>query len=123
MPRQAKTLKELQDVWYAKLASKGFKDIEQPDQNLKVWSSHYSLQYDPDTYHAKARYYELAGQFLYDYKFKNKRQKLIWKMHSEGAFIVDIVTAITKLTGKGSKDGVVSVINTLAKEMLKSDTE
>ena len=88
--------KKLQDKWYNKLKNSGFEDIEQADGNLKKQAkSIHILYYKPVAYEAKQRYFELAGQFLYWYKFKNEVEKKIWTLHSEGMSNIKI----SKVTG------------------------
>lgn len=91
-------LRRLQAKWYKKLAKSGFIDIEdtsKPDAPLKKYDSKHfnhinrprrdtevnisdNAYYDPSTFIAKQRYYELAEHFLNDYEFKTRREKLIW---------------------------------------------
>jgi hypothetical protein len=115
--------KELQDLWYKKLADSGFEDIEQPDGNLKFWASHYfRVKYNATKEEGKQEYYRLAGQFLYDHKFKNKLERRIWELHSIGTPAPLIQE---KLMGTRRKKhiGMTRIHNTirrLAKEMIRT---
>jgi len=96
MTRQS--IKKLKKIWEKKLVESGFEDHEVELRNgtrlLKWWSSVdspidenlYNHKYDEfaDKVKRTKEYYRLAGHFLYDYKFKNATEKMIWKLHSEG---------------------------------------
>lgn len=80
-----KDFKALQTEWYRLLKDEGFDDIEQSDGNLKVWTCYrFKVPYNEVSHRARVNYYRLAGQFLYDHKFKNKRERTIWELHSQG---------------------------------------
>lgn len=92
----------LQKVWARKLEKAGFEDIENPeffpsgnpDGSIKNWASSDLLRQaksNPVLYESKGEYYRLAGQFLHEYQFANKTEKLIFELHSEGDSIVTIV--------------------------------
>jgi hypothetical protein len=124
-PRKTQSLEELTSIWYEKLKQKGFEDVEQDPDTLKRWASqYYSRRYDEKEFEDKEKYYQLAGQFLYEHKFKSSREQLIWQMHSEGEFIEDIVKAVQKRFRQGkrnrgcSKDTVTKIIKELSEIML-----
>ena len=74
-----KPSKKLIDAWDKKLAKAGFVDAEDRANGLlKRWdSSYYQRRYTPQTFQAKARYYELATIFYNDGFFENGREKEI----------------------------------------------
>lgn len=91
-------LKTLQKKWYKKLKDSGFEDIEdtrEPYRNLHRWDSHYfSRRFTPDTFNAKKEYFEIAQNIMLDFKFEDKRQKDIMKLHSEGFSTREIASKI-----------------------------
>lgn len=93
-----KQLQKLQQKWYKKLAKSGFKDIEDPsrqDNPLIHWDSiEFQRYWTPDAFVEKQRYYELARQMLFDFKFKSKRDKKIWELHADGAQNKDIAKVV-----------------------------
>lgn len=100
---QSKEFKEIQDKWYAKLKKEGFEDIEdvsethRPERDLKKWHSFaFQLNNSADDYSDKERYYQLAGQFLHEYEFKNKLERSIWEGHAEGLSIREISRKLNK---------------------------
>lgn len=112
---------KLQAKWYGKLKSSGFDDIEQDESRIKN-SSNSELQKrglydDPLRREAREEYYRLAGQFLHEYEFDSKKERVIWEMHSEGTSIQDIVAAMKSRNFKVYKRIVHETIQRLAKEM------
>lgn len=119
MNRNSKEFKELQEKWYAKLKKKGFEDIEVGEDQLKSWSSHYyKCRFTADSFKAKEDYYRLAAQFLNDNKFKNRTEKLVWRLHSEGMSIRDITAYLATKGKKTYKDWVQVTIARLRDEMV-----
>lgn len=113
---------KLKAKWEKKLASSGFEDIEQPDGNLKVWhgARFYALSDEikingPQ----KEEYYRLAGQFLWEYKFPDKKTRRIWELHCEGVGIVKIVEIVKKELGFTYRRKVHETLQKLSKEMLE----
>lgn len=103
-PKQS--FKQLQDTWYAKLKKSGFEDIEQDDDNLKFWSSAFYLRrLSPEQMKALQDYYQMATNFLEEYKFDSKRDQIIWEYHSKGFNDPEIAKLLKKvkikLTGMG----------------------
>lgn len=86
---------KLKKKWYAKLEKSGFHDIEQDDGygNLKDWSHRFARV---DALHERQEYYIMASRFLNDYKFKNKRDYVIWLYHSEGLSYRDTAAVMQK---------------------------
>lgn len=96
MNKKKRSFKEEQAYWYGKLAQKGFDDIEDNNDMLKVWSSSVARAFKEP----QAEYYRLASQFLYDYKWDCKENELIWHLHSEGFSLtrISIRTGIKRAT-------------------------
>lgn len=118
--------------WDKKLKKSGFEDIEQPNGQLKTWSSQF---YRPTKTHRgtvdedkvavlelKSEYYRLAEHFLNQYKFESKYEKAAWKLHSEGKSYRTIVNSLKfKFPNNEfaiNKDSVNSLIKGLAKQMI-----
>lgn len=76
--------KKLKDKWYKKLEKSGFEDVESDEYNLKSWSSVLFLRKTPESWEAKATYYQMASNFLEEYKFDSNIEKTIWEYHSNG---------------------------------------
>lgn len=108
--------KELQSIWYAKLSRSGFTDIESDEFNVKRWS--YNIKQDSITHKAKEEYYQLAERFLNEFKFKNRREKIIWEYHSNGISVRDIADLLTRLISPPNKSTVGAVVKRL-KEIMK----
>lgn len=126
-PRPAKSFKSLQTEWYKKLKDSGFNDIEQDEDNLTQWSSSkiYRGQNNGASFEdamlkreMTTEYYRLAGQFLHEHVFKNDKEKLIWRLHSEGLSLRDISATL-----KSNKDAVHAIVKPLAKIMLQRGKE
>lgn len=97
---KTKDFKKLQKKWYERLKRRGFKDIEHDDTHLKQFSGKTSIDREDgssklDTWaemgitvkikdHWKTEYYSRARKFLGEYRFKNKTERKIFEMHSEG---------------------------------------
>ena len=92
---KTKEFKRLAKKWSEELQASGFKDIEEmvvpldsrtgeAVESLKKHSSHFSLKYDKEYMQHTLDYYLAASCFLQTYKFANAREKLIWRLHSEG---------------------------------------
>jgi hypothetical protein len=121
-PTKPQSLKQLQKIWYAKLAKKGFKDAEQDPDNLKRWSGHFRTWYDDQSYEDKERYFQLAGQFLHDYEFSSYREKLIWQCHSEGMTLHETIAFVKRKGRKCYMDVVRNTVKKLARIMLQNET-
>ncbi len=94
-----KSYQEVRDTWYRKLEKSGFQDIETNEFNLKNDSNIFTKK--KTKYHngggdAKYEYFYMARQFLNDYKFKNKREEIIWAYWSEGMSVEDIAETLQK---------------------------
>lgn len=96
-PFKTAKFKATQKKWYERLADKGFSDIEQPDGNLKVWESRmFQNRYDPKRAETDTEYYRLAGQFLFEFEFANKRDRYLWELHSTGFTSREIRSTLKK---------------------------
>lgn len=95
---KSEQFKKLQAKWHKKLEKKGFDDAEQADGHLKWWASSRGVDTDengnqlPGNYNLE--YYRLAGQFLHEYRFKNKIEAYIWELHSDAFSIRKIVKVL-----------------------------
>lgn len=111
-------LEKLQDKWYAKLKSKGFADIEDRQGRLKTWSTKLFSYYKSDAWEAKRKYYQMAENFLNEYKFNTHLEKAIWTYHVEGISCRNISKLLKKLRlATLSKTPVFDIIKRLRKSM------
>jgi hypothetical protein len=122
---QTEDFKKLKEKWYSKLKSSGFNDIEQDENHLKEWDSFaFTSRYNKHLFNSKETYYRYASQFLHDYNFPDKRQQVIWELHSSGKTITQISQELKKRRFKShNRSGVHVTIQALAKEMLKNYAE
>lgn len=109
--------RQLKEFWYQKLKEEGFKDIEDVNSKhefLIDWHSiHFQFKFTPQEFLERQRYFQMSREFLITHKFKNKRDKIIWALHSEGHSIREIANLIDMY-----KSGVGDIIVHLTKEML-----
>lgn len=110
--------------WYAKLRASGFDDVELSDTTLKLGSEQFRRPRSLNSWQAKATYYQMASNFLNDYKFKTRLERIIWQYHSEGISVRDIADTLkkAKVHKKMGKDAVWTVVHrleVLMKEMYK----
>lgn len=119
MRRKNKTdFDKLQDEWDKKLYDSGFRDIETRDDRLKTWSTKLFSYHQSDAWEAKRSYYQMAENFLGDYKFDTEREKTIWAYHAEGISCRDIAKIFKDAKVKGlSKSMVFAVIKKLKMKM------
>lgn len=80
----------LRAVWYKKLEEDGYEDIEQDENNLKVWSSSFVRKRPLELMESREAYYHMARKFLNDYTFPNAKEKYVWEQHAEGVSSKDI---------------------------------
>ncbi len=115
--------KNLKKEWDLKLAASGFEDIEANDGQLKTWNRlRFTTQFfqrGTQFFEAKAEYYRIAGQFLYDHKFKNAREKLIWTLHAEGLSLREIAARIKATGVRINKDAINRTVSALKTVMLE----
>jgi len=84
-------------IWYAKLKEDGFEDIEQDEDNLKVWSSYFSRKAQSREFmESKTTYYYLATKFLDEYEFETPLDKSIWTYHEAAVSVRDIAKILAK---------------------------
>lgn len=74
----------LQCFWDRKLERSGFNDIEERDGTLKDSNWIKQSAKNPMAFQIKQEYYYQATHFLHDHIFKNKIEKKIWEMHTQG---------------------------------------
>lgn len=114
------TYEELKSVWYKKLESKGFKDIEKNELQLKSYSTEFARPPTVRNWHAKSEYYSMAGQFLHNYKFESRLERIIWEYHINGIGSRSIARVLNKAKVSniyGTK--VFQIIQRLVREMKK----
>lgn len=114
--------KDLISHWYKRLKDEGFEDIEDtnsPNGMLKSWHHfRFQAQYDPDTFSAREKYYQLATHFLHSHTFHSELERQVWFLHSEGKSVREIA----KETGEVSKDGALKIIKALQRAMRDDNT-
>lgn len=126
---ETKKFKSLEKKWYSKLKKTGFEDIEHSEKDLKQFSGVTSIHREDggskiDDWaewgrsttikdHWKTEYYSRCRQFLNEHKFKNKTQRKIFEMYSEGIGARVIATELKTYRRK-----VQELINKLLKIML-----
>lgn len=108
----SKSYKALQDKWYKKA---GFEVEFSEFYEVKTPGRYIYDEYGHERFLAKERYYQLAGQFLYDYSFKTQIQKKIWELHSEGITIRQIAEIL-----RLSKSVIHRNIKYLKEQMIKN---
>lgn len=108
---------KLQKKWYAKLKKSGFEDAESDEYNLKVWSSVFFAHRSISQIQAKQAYYQMATNFLVDYKFENERDKIIWEYHSNGMSVRDIGKVLRKVGIRMNFMTVWRVVNKMRAKM------
>lgn len=126
---------QLQAKWYKKLEKEGFKDIEQDENKLKRWDSHYFIaqytssgekktgtshtEFDTSRFTAKQEYYRLAGEFLHNYHFDSEVDRKIWELYAEGQTAMQIYETLkTSKKTKVYRDMVYKTIKRLSKIMV-----
>lgn len=110
-----KDFKKLQAEWYKEA---GY-EVETSERTINdSHGRYYYTEYGHEKFSANQRYYELAGQFLHDYKFKDEKHKKIWILHSEGVTIRQIAKTL-----EISKTVVHRTIKYLKEEMIKQNTK
>lgn len=118
-PHKTKEFLELQKSWYGKLKKSGFDDIEQDEDHLKKWHTHYfERNYSAEAFKAKESYYIAAGRFLHYFEFKTPLDKSIWKMHSEGHTFNEITESLSKTGNPIPNTAVFKIVKNLSKFML-----
>lgn len=108
---------KLRKVWYEKLKDDGFDDIEADDDKLKIWSSRFAQKQSVLSWEAKAVYYQMATNFLTDFKFETTRDKNIWTYHANGMSAREITRTLRKVRIKTNRMTVWRTISRLQKLM------
>lgn len=93
-------LKKLKALWERKLLKSGLVSVERPNGTLINFDSHRLRNMNPDsaTLEARQRYYELARQFFNDHYFDTAIEKEVWRLHSEGFTIKEIVKKVRRMS-------------------------
>lgn len=118
MNLKSKEFTKLKNKWYSKLEKSGFKDIEQPDGYLKVWSTTFYRAAHVNRI-TKEQYYRLAGHFLHEFDFESELEKELWEMHSLGVSTREISSKMAKRKITMSKSSVHMIIKDLKQKMIK----
>ena len=126
-PFKSKEFKVLEDLWYAKLKSDGFEDIEYRSGHVK-WDasakfSEAGAEAMAPYYKSKEEYYRLAGHFLHDHVFEDKLDKDIWTMHAEGMSLREISKALKDRGIQKATTQVKLTVHRLRKIMKGSKSE
>lgn len=96
-PKKPRTLKQEQEFWYKKLKAEGFEDVESDEHHLKFYTSQFAAKFIPETWQAKANYYQMATNFLEEYKFDNNLERAVWEYHVNAISYRDIAKLLKKL--------------------------
>lgn len=117
--RQKNSYEKLRDEWYKKAADTGFKDIEDVNNDtLKTWSTKLFQNHHGESWEAKRAYYQMAENFLEDYKFDTELEKVVWTYHASGISYRDIAKILAKAGNKiKSKSPIYYIIKKLKNSM------
>lgn len=110
----------LRAIWYQKLKDDGFNDVEQDEDNLKSWSTKFVREGTPlALIESKTAYYQMATNFLNEYKFESELEKIIWTYHTEAISYRDIATVLkeTKVVKKMDRTTIWQIVQKLKKSM------
>ena len=110
--------KTQKEIWYKKLEESGFKDIEDDKGQLKRTSTSRNIPLVAWT--AKLDYFQMATNFLEDYKFNSEIERLIWEYHSEGLSVREISDILTKANVQSisvTRNPIWEIIKRLKKSM------
>lgn len=117
---KSKEFLELQNKWYKKLKTKGFEDIEQDEDKLTRWDSHYFFdRHTKETAEERTEYYRLAGQFLHEYKFADSTERAIWEAHALGSPSHKTIAPLINKPGYG-RNAVWLILKRLREAMFKA---
>lgn len=128
MNPNSKEFKKLQQLWYKKLEKNGFDDIES-----KVLSNKTLIPYLRSTPEhevnrstnkskvyliaQKQDYFRAVGHFLYDHKFTNEVERLIWEYHSDGKSLRETSSLLKNHRIKIAYTQVKEIIQKIRKQM------
>lgn len=90
---QTKQFKKLFQTWNRRLERSGFEDVEdfkQPEPLLRRWTNTRMSHFTQDEVEDLKVYFARAREVLLTHKFKNKQERRIWELHSEGFFDKEI---------------------------------
>lgn len=119
MTSKSSEFKKLKAKWYKKLKENGFDDIEQDEDNLKVWSFKlFTVQRNLTLFSAKEEYYRWAGQFLHEHPFTNEFDKEVWSLHAEGQSNEKITKLLKSKGIKTTKKTIQVLVKGLVETML-----
>lgn len=105
---------KIRAVWYKRLEEDGFYDIEQDDNNLKVWSLSFVRKRPLELMESREAYYHMARKFLNDYAFADAKERYIWEQHAEGFGTREIAkTLLTSFQVKTNRTSVWQIIRRL----------
>lgn len=96
MVKRKLNLQQQTKIWYKKLAKTGFVDIEYPGGEIRRTIPASIENKDPLLVQSVQEYYNLASQFLNDYKFQNELERVIWTYHTEGLGVRAIASTLRK---------------------------
>lgn len=127
MPKLPKTqydtpeFKKLFQEWNKRLELTGHTEIEDfkhPDIPLKRWHGQdFKAKFkSPEVFMAKAQYFQQATELLNTFKFSSKKDRIVWRLHSEG-YTISEVSAVCKKNKmkKVSKSSVRTIIFNVAR--------
>lgn len=112
--------KELERLWYQKLAKEEFKDIEDTargDRPLRQWHSFIFPAKDKALREAITKYYEAAAELLQTRKFESQEYRRIWQLHCEGFTYKEIQVEFKKKGKSRGLGGIQWVIEKIRKEI------
>lgn len=123
MSPSSKEFKDLESLWYQKLKDDGFEDIEVNESTLKG-SSFSNVKRltggdKSEFYRSKEEYFRLAGFFLHDTKFIDRRDKLVWEFHTNGDSLQEISNRLKRYSLKIAKTQVKETVHRLRDQMYK----
>lgn len=92
---------KLKDKWYAKLERTGFHDIELKSGHLENNSTSGGT-IDPRrvTWESQAEYYQMATDFLNDWQFEDRIERIIWEYRANGLSPRSIAKTLNKVRRK-----------------------
>lgn len=109
--------KKLQKIWYKKLKSSGFNDLEHADGTMNSSSMVTHTWKTPLQIEVATAYYELANRFLNEYEFQSEIDRSIWEYHSNGISYRNIVKLLNKVNIRLKKDSIWRKISSLRSKM------
>lgn len=112
-PFKTKEFKLLKAKWDAKLAAKGFNDIESTRGNVSYLKVHECRKFhrrEPQYYDETQEYFLRATHLLQTHKFGSVRERKVWELHADGWTVREIETKL-----KFYRNGVHQVILKLRK--------